>query len=134
MLRRLIAFSSAGLLLAGGLVGSSAVAAYEPWGGTHAKDQVLKPSCAHYPYRYRIAPPIDDWAAELFLVGPNGVPIASAAFDVDSDPAVGKAFFRLCRPSVTPGRHKIRMKITYLDGYEKYEGYVKPSYFRLTRR
>ena len=134
MLRRLIAGSSAGLLLAAGLVSSSSGAAYEPWGGTSAKDQFLKRSCAHYPYRYRIDPPVDDWAAEIFLSGPNGVPIASAALDIDSDPAVGKEHWRLCLSSITPGRYKMRMKITYLDGYEKFEGFVKPSYFRLKRR
>jgi hypothetical protein len=134
MLRRLIAGSSSGLLLAAGLVGSSA-GAYEPWGSTRAADQVLKSSCAYYHYRYVIDPPTDDWAAEIFLVGPKGGPIASAALDVNSDPATGKEHFRLCRPSITPGRYKIRMKITYLvDGYDKFEGFVKPSYFRLTRR
>ena len=135
MLRRLIAGSSAGLLLAAGLVGSSAGAAYEPWGSTRAADQVLKSSCAHYPYRYRIDPPTDDWAAEIFLVGPRGGRIASAALDVNSDPAAGIEHWRLCRPSLTPGRYKIRMKITYLvDHYDKYGGFVKPSYFRLLRR
>jgi hypothetical protein len=134
MVRRLIAGTSAGLMLAAGLVGSSAEAAYQPWGGTHAADQVLKSSCASYHYRYRIDPPTDDWAAEIFLSGPKGGPIASAALDVKSDPAVGKEHWRLCRPSITPGRYKIRMKITYLRGYEKHEGFVKPSYFRLVRR
>jgi hypothetical protein len=135
MLRRVIAGTSAGLLLAAGLVGSSAAQAdYEPWGATSAANQVLKPSCAHYVYRYRVQPPVNDWAAELFLIGPEGGKIASAALDVNSDPAVGREHWRLCRPSLMPGRYQIRMKITWLDGYDKYEGFVKPSYFRLQRQ
>lgn len=135
MLRRLIAGSSAGLLLvAAGLVGSTAEAAYKPWGSTRAADQVLKRSCAYYPYRYRINPPVDDWAAEIFLSGPGGVPLASAALDVDSDPASGRQHWRLCRPSISPGRYKMRMKITYIRDYQKFEGFVKPSYFRLRQR
>ena len=133
MLRRLIAGASAGLLLAGGLVSSPAEAA-PALGQHHAADQALKPSCAHYPYRYRIDPPTDDWSAEIFLMAPRGVPIASAALDASSDPAAGKKHWRLCRPSITPGRYKIRMKVTYLDGYDKFEGFVRPSYFRLVRR
>jgi hypothetical protein len=135
MLRRVIAGTSAGLLLAVGLVGpSTAQAEFEPWGSTSAPDQFLKPSCASYAYHYRIDPPIDDWAAELFLSGPNGVKIASAALDIDSDAAAGKLHWRLCRASLKPGRYKIRMRVTWLDGYEKHEGYVKPSYFRLRQR
>jgi hypothetical protein len=135
MLRRGIAGSSATLLLLGGLVGSpTAASAYQPWGGTSANNQELKPSCDYYHYRYRIDPPTDDWAAELFLIGPEGGKITSAAFDVDSDPAVGRARWRLCRASIMAGRYKIRMKITWLDGYDLHEGFVQPSYFRLLRR
>jgi hypothetical protein len=135
MLRRVIAATSAGLLLAVGLgPASTARAEYVPWGSTSARDQVLKPSCAAYFYRYKMTPPIDDWAAELFLVGPNGVTIQSAALDIDSDPAADRLHWRLCRPSLRPGRYKIKMKVTYLDGYDKYEGWVRPSYFRLLRR
>ncbi len=131
MLRRVIAGSSVGLLLAAGLVGSSAGAAYEPWGSTHAKDQVLKPSCAHYPYRYRIDPP------DRRLGGRDLPDRAQGRADRERGarrrlrPARSARRWRLCRPSITPGRYKIRMKITYLDGYDKYEGFVKPSYFRL---
>ncbi len=135
LLRRIIVGTSAVLLLATGLTSAqTAHADYQPWGRTAAADQLLKPSCAHYHYRYRISPPRNDWAAELFLMGPRGGHIASAALDVDSDPAVGRESWRLCRPSIIPGRYKIRMKITWLDGYDKHEGWVKPSYFRLQRR
>ena len=134
MLRRVIAGTSVGLMLAAGLVGSPAESAYEPWGSTSAKTQALKPGCAHYPYRYRVTPPTDEWSAEIFLISPKGVPLAAAAVDANSDPAVGIERWRLCRPSITLGRYKMRMKITYLDGFDKFEGFVKPSYFRLVRR
>ena len=55
--------------------------------------------------------------------------MSSGALLADSDPSPGKAKFRLCRPSLVAGKYKIRMKITYKDGYDNYEGYVKPSYF-----
>ncbi len=135
MLRRVIAGTSAGLLLAVGLVGpSTAQAEFEPWGRTSAPNQVLKPSCSYYRYHYRITPPVNDWAAEIFLSGPNGVKIASAALDIDSDPAAGKLRWRLCRASLKPGRYKMRMRVTWLDGYDKHEGFVPPSYFRLRLR
>jgi hypothetical protein len=134
MLRRLIAGASAGLLLAGGLVSSPAEADYKPWGSTSAKDQVLKPGCAYYHYRFRVDPPTDNWAAEVFLLAPNGGPVSSGALLAASDPSPGKARFRLCRPSLVTGKYKIRMKVSYKDGYDLFEGYVKPSYFRLLPR
>ena len=92
-------------------------------------------SCAHYPYRYVIDPPTDDWAAEIFLVGPKGGPHRERGARRQLRSRDGHRHWRLCRPSLTPGRYKIRMKITYLvDHYDKYEGFVKPSYFRLKRR
>jgi hypothetical protein len=135
MLRRAIAGSSAGLLLAGLLVSAApASARHQPWGSTSAENQKLRKGCRYYPYTYRVTPPVDDWVAELFLVGPRGGRVASAAFDRFSDPAVGRARWRICRPSVVPGRFKIKMKVTYLDGYDLHEGWVAPSYFRLSRR
>lgn len=138
MLRRAIASSSAALLLAGLLVSTAgttpAGAAYQSWGSTSAEHQKLRRGCRHYPYSYRVHPPVDDWAAELFLVGPHGGKVASAAFDRYSDPAVGRARWRICRASVAAGRFTIKMKVTYVDGYDLHEGWVHPSYFRLTRR
>ena len=104
-----------------------------PWGSTHAPDRVLRRGCHDYRYTYTVNPPTDDWAAELFLIDPVGRRIASGAIDVDSDPDHGVNVFRFCRPSTSPGRFKIRMKVTYLDGYDLSDGYVKPSYFRLRR-
>ena len=134
MLRIIIASASTGLLLTLGSVAPVAGAAYVDWGSTSANDQVLKPGCRSYHYRFEIDPPSDNWAAEIFLIGPNRARVSSAALIAASDPSPGKGVFRLCRASLVAGTYKMRMKITYKDGYEKFDGFVKPSYFRLTRR
>ncbi len=136
MTRRVIAWLSASVLLGTLLVVASidSATAYRPWGSTSAKNQVMKPHCAHYGYRYVVDPPSDEWSAEIFLKGPRGGGIASAAIDSRADPARGRALWRLCRPSIVAGRYTMKMKITWLRGYEKHEGWVKPSHFRLRRR
>ena len=134
LLRRIIVGTTAGLLLAAGSLVPATSVDYVPWGRTAAIDQLLKPGCRHYHYRFRVNPPTDNWAAETFLIGPKGGKISSGALLAPSDPSPGRATFRLCRPSIIAGKYKIRMKITYKDGYDKYEAFVKPSYFRLMRR
>jgi len=134
LLRRIIVGTTAGLLLAAGSLVPATSVDYVPWGRTAAIDQLLKPGCRHYHYRFRINPPTDNWAAELFLTGPKGGHLSTAAYHGPYDPGVGRAAFRLCRQSIIAGKHTIRMKITYKDGYDKHEGWVKPSHFRLLRR
>lgn len=135
MVRTLIAGASAAVVLTAGLVGMPAAGAeYEPYGSTSAKKQVLKPGCKYYHYRYRVDVPSDNWAAETFLVNPRGVTISSGAYLGDFDPDTDGVRWRLCRASLRAGVYKIRMKVTYKVGYDKVEGFVKPSYFRLVRR
>jgi hypothetical protein len=134
MLRTLIAGAGAGILLTAGLVAPSTGADHQPYGSTSANKQALKPGCDFYHYRYRIDVPSDNWGAETFLVGPSGGTVASGVFLPVSDPVAGHGRFRLCRPSINAGRYKIRMKVTYKVGYDHYEGFVEPSYFRLVRR
>ena len=134
LLRRIIVGTCAGLLLSAGSLVPATGVDYVPGGRTAAIDQLLKPGCRHYHYRFRIDPPTDNWAAELFLVGPKGLGLGTAAYQGPQDPGLGRAAFRLCRSSITAGKYTIRMKITYKDGYDKYEGWVKPSHFRLLRR
>jgi hypothetical protein len=134
MLRTLIAGAGAGVLLTAGLVAPSTGSDYAPYGSTSANKQALKPGCAFYHYRYRIEVPSDNWGAETFLVGPGGGRVASGIFLPVSDPVAGRGRFRLCRPSISAGRYQIRMKVTYKVGYDHYEGFVEPSYFRLVRR
>jgi hypothetical protein len=82
MRRSAIASSSAALLLASLLVSAPPASAdYQPWGSTSAEKQRLRNGCRYYAYTYRVHPPVDDWAAEVFLVGPKGGQIASAVFD-----------------------------------------------------
>lgn len=139
---RRLAVSASTLALTGTLLavtGPPAQAAGEPgkpatWGSTKAPNQVLKRGCASYRYRYVVTAPTDQWAAELFLTGPGGRALAGPAFDAGANRPRAKAFFRLCAASLRPGRYKIRMKITYQDGYDQFAGFVRPSTFRLTRR
>jgi hypothetical protein len=134
MLRTLIAGAGAGVLLSAGLVAPPAGADYKPYGATSAATQELKPGCDFYYYRYRITVPSEDWGAETFLIGPHGGRVASGVLLPVSDPVAGRARFRLCRPSLVAGRYKIRMRVTFTVDYDKFEGFVTPSYFRLVRR
>lgn len=129
---------TAGLLVAGGAPTAQAATGVPgkpaTWGSTKAPNQVLRRGCAPYRYRYTVTAPTDEWAAEIFLVGPRGKGIASAAFDAGANRARSKAVFRLCAPSLRVGRYTIRMKITWQDGFDQSAGFVRPSTFRLTRR
>ncbi|WP_435746607.1 hypothetical protein [Nocardioides sp. SYSU DS0663] len=110
------------------------VAAYEhkDWGKTASFDRWIRPGCHEYNYRYVVDPPSDDWAAEIFLVDRTGEKIASHALDVDVNPARGKRQWTLCRPTIKPGRFKIKMRVTWQTSIiEINKGWVKPSYFRL---
>ncbi|MBS41637.1 MAG: hypothetical protein CMH83_00385 [Nocardioides sp.] len=107
---------------------------YYAWGTTAARDQKLKKGCHDYTYRYRIAAPTDEWAAEIFIKNKNGRFIASNAIDTASDPDRGALTFHLCRRSTAPGRHTIKMKITWQDGRDQYDGWVPPTRFKLYKR
>ena len=74
MVSRTIAGATSGLVMSTLLVAGSTTTAeaYRPWGSTAAKNQVIKRSCHYYPYRYVVDPPTDEWAAEIFLTGPQG--------------------------------------------------------------
>ncbi|WP_341927222.1 hypothetical protein [Nocardioides psychrotolerans] len=101
------------------------------WGSTKAPDQVLRKGCRDYRFFYKITTPNNEWQAEMFITDPKRRPIASVLADAGSQPRQGILSFRTCRASTTPGRFKIRMRVTYTEGYEKHVGFVKPSYFRL---
>lgn len=106
---------------------------FQPWGMTRAPDQVLRKGCRSYKYRYAVNPPSDDWTAEVFLVDPRGRTITHNGFFPASDPATATRYWRICRATTKPGRFKMRMKITWWDGYDSQVGWVKPGYFRLAR-
>jgi hypothetical protein len=144
-LRTSIVGSSAALLLTGGLLTSvpSPAAAHDhwkPWGYIKAPDQKLRAGCHRYVYRYKVDPPTNDWAAEMFLVNPRGVGIASYAVSNNSDPAKDRLRWStpLCRASLRPGRYKVKMKVTWNPDPgdptpDNVEGWVHPSRFRLYR-
>ena len=84
------------------------------------------------------SPPTNSWAAEFFLVNPNGRGLSSAAIASESDPAKGWLRWTICRRSTVYGKHKIKMKVTYIEEPgdptpDSFAGWVKPSTFRLTR-
>lgn len=146
MLRRTIAGAGATALLATAVVAGITPSAgaqieqqrdFKPWGSTSARDQVLRRGCHHYAYHYEIHAPTNYWAAEIFLVNPRRVGLASDAIDTNSDPDKGNLSFVICRPSTVYGEHKIRMKVTYCSDRDcrepSHAGFVKPSTFRLTR-
>lgn len=124
-----------GLLLALSLtVSPSAQAAAEPLGAVSARDQKVHSGCHHYRFRYRVSVPTDLWSAEVFLRAPRGGKVGSAFFISGADPTVGRSVWRLCRRAMVPGRYTMRMKVSYIDGYDLRTDWVKPSRFRITRR
>jgi hypothetical protein len=134
-MRRTLMAALCGLLVVWPLVASApAHAAPEPWGSTSARDQKMHPGCHEYPYRYRITTPPGHWSSEIFLLGPKGGKVGSAFFVTGSDPVSGRSVWRLCRQGLVAGTYTMRMKVSYIDGYDLRTAWVKPSRFRITPR
>lgn len=130
-MRNAIAGVITGALLA---VGMPVATAGDPdFGRLWRDDGVLRWGCHHYKYHYRVKPPEPDWALETFLVDENKETIASGGVISDVDPRRGTETFKFCRYNTTPGRFKIRGKLTYRDGYDQSVVWVKPGYFWLRR-
>ncbi len=123
-------------MLALSLAAAGPIAAAEPLGTTSARNQVLHQGCHDYPFTYRVNPPRDTttWSAEIFLIGPGGVNLASAYLLSPEDPTRGKLAWRLCRASITPGRYTMRMKVTLINIYDVVTARVKPTTFRIRHR
>lgn len=138
MLRRALAAAGSatlltGLLVAGATGSAEAHPTYHPWGTTTSSDHSLRTGCHSYRYRYSITAPTEQWAAEIFVVNPNGRVITSGSLDAASDPDRGSLRMRVCRPSTVYGVHTIKMKITWQRDRVVTDGYVKPSTFRFSR-
>jgi hypothetical protein len=135
-MRRTLLAAICGLVLGWPLVAAGPVAASDPLGTVSAHNQVLKNGCHGYPFSYRVTPPphTTTWSAEMFLIGPRGGKVGSAAFLSPADPTKGRSVFRMCRASMIPGKYTIRMKVTYIDIYDVHTETVKPTTFRITRR
>ena len=105
------------------------------YGSTLAKRQTLRSGCHAYRFRYRVNAPGDDWMAELTLVSPDGDNLASHTYKRSAgDPRRASRRFRFCDVSTTPGRHKIRMRVTAYDGFAESSRRSAPTRFMLTRR
>ena len=134
----------AALLTGVGLLGAAAQPAqaadqarqhrqYAAWGHTGAPDRVLRRNCHFYRYHYVVTPPTDTWGLETFLVDRRGQTVASGARTSSADPEKGQDSFRICRANTVAGRFHIRAKVSYRDGYDVHEGWLKPSTFTLSR-
>jgi hypothetical protein len=142
MLRQTMLGSLAAVLLAPALlvVGTPSpaharVVKHHEWGLISAADAKLRKGCRSYAYSYSISPPEGDWGLELFLVGPGKEGLGSAAHLIDHDPLSGGDRFTICRATTTYGRFMIRGKLSVQNGPEEYdEGWIKPAFFKLTRR
>ena len=148
MLRRSIAAAATALLLASGLIASApatmGAARYDEtnpktWGAVRAPDQVLKKGCHRYRYHYRVDVP--DWAAEVFVMRPNGSTILHDVVFVASEPRKGWRRFTtdICKRSAPYGRYRIKMKVTWNPDEgdptpDNIDGFVRTTSFRFTRR
>jgi hypothetical protein len=124
-----------GLLTIGALVapGAPALAGGADYGHVGARDRALRDGCHDYGYHYRVKPPTSDWALETFLHDRRGRTIASDALLAPHDEKRGRSTFRFCRYNTVPGRFTIRAKLTWKDGWDSHETWIKPGRFRLHR-
>lgn len=116
----------------------SAVAGNPDFGRAWRADGQLRPGCEKYRFQYRVRPARvnidsgDDWAVEFFLVDRRGSGLGAVAKDSGADPKRGTGSYTICRPTTSPGRFKIRGKLSvYEDGDLVDEVWVKPARFRL---
>lgn len=135
-MRRKLLATICGLMLAWPLAAAGPVVAADPLGTAFARNQLLRHGCHEYPFSYRVNPPArtTTWSAEVFLIGPRGNKLGSAYFLSPADAERGKSAWRLCRPSITSGKYKMKMKVTFIDTYDTVTARVKPTTFRLKRR
>jgi hypothetical protein len=135
-MRRTLMAALGGLLMAWTLVGAAPAGAADPLGTATARNQVLRPGCYAYPFTYRVTPPryTTTWSAEIFLIGPRGGKVGSAAFLSPADARSGTSAWRLCRASTIAGKYTMRMKVTFIDSYDLHTASVRPTTFRLSRR
>ena len=109
---------------------------YAKYAETFRGDGTLKQGCNNYRYRYKLTPPkdADTWALETFLTDRRGKTIASSGILDGADPKKGTDRFRFCRENTVPGRFKLRGKFTYKVGFDTFDGWIDPTYFKLTTR
>ena len=127
----------AGLLGVGVAAGAPAPGAraesFAELGRTMSQDRVLRRGCSAYRYSYSIKPPTPDWGLEIFVVDPRGNRVWSDAFIGGDDDTRQMARFQVCSRVTVTGVFRIRGKLTYTDGFEKFSGFIKTSTFRLCK-
>ena len=135
-MRRTVIAALCGLLFAGLLVVGGPASGVDSLGTATARDQVIHKGCHAYPYSYRVTPPpyTSTWVAEIFLIGPSGGKVGSAAYMSPADGLTGKGAWRMCRRAMTPGKYTMRMKVTHIEIYDVHTAWVKPTTFRISRR
>ena len=69
-------------------------------------------------------------ALALALVGALVLTLAPSVLE-GADPLKGKKRFRFCRQNTVPGKFKLRGKFTYKVGFDTFDGWIEPTYFRL---
>ena len=124
------ALTVAGLVAPGTPVASAGDADY---GRVWARDRALRDGCHNYGYHYRVRPPTSDWALETFLRDRRGRSVASDALLAPHDKKRGRSVFRFCRYNTVPGRFTIRGKLTWKNGWDTHEKWIKRGHFRLHR-
>ncbi|GAA3823103.1 hypothetical protein [Nocardioides panacisoli] len=125
-----------GLLPGPGLAPAANAADYKPWGRAAAPDQRLRAGCHAYRYHYRIKVPSNEWSAEVFLVNRKHVALGTQNLETPDDEKTGHGTFRVCRASTVPGRHKLKMRVSWYENDPErtvHRGWVHPTYFRLYR-
>lgn len=127
-----------GLLPTPAVVPAAQAVDYKKWGRAAAPDQHLIAGCHRYRFHYRVNAPTHDWLVEIFLVSPSGQGLGYKAYTSqapDNDPERARRHFKVCRPSTSPGRHKLKMKVTWYypsdPEHKPHVGWVRPTYFRL---
>ncbi len=116
------------------VVGMPAATAGDPdFGRMWRGDGVLRSGCHNYKYHYKVTSPKPDWALETFLVDENKETIASGGVISEVDPKRGTQKFRFCKYNTSPGKFKVKGKLTYRDGYDQWVVWVKPGFFRLRK-
>jgi len=136
VLRGLLTIGFAATLLSlpsGPAASAPAREGYADWGHTDARDQRLREGCHGYRYRWQVKPPTDDWNLETVLRSPDGRKLAADLFHSQEDGNRGKARFKVCGPATEPGRHVIRAKVIWRDGFDEHVSKLRPTRFALTR-
>jgi hypothetical protein len=129
-----------GLLPGPGIAPAANAVTYHKWGRAAAPDQRLRAGCQDYRYHYRVHAPSHDWLIEVFLLNRKGAHLGYENYSSespDNDPERGHGVFNVCRQSTVPGRHTLKMRVTWYDpndlAHTPHRGWVRPTHFRLYR-